>query len=111
MRASAPEGKKAGPGEEGEEGWIELEALAVAKRRRDMPRLSEQHAEGAEEEEAAADDEMKVGVCVFGFWGLCGVERVYVDGSDRGLTLPHVVCMLCFMIHAYKTHSARGTAW
>lgn len=44
------------------ENWIELEALAVAKRRRDMPRLSEKHGEegSSADEEEAADDEMKV---------------------------------------------------
>lgn len=44
------------------ENWIELEALAVAKRRRDMPRLSEKHGEegSSADEEEAADDDMKV---------------------------------------------------
>jgi hypothetical protein len=65
------QGKKSQQGERGGEGtdidtssWIEVEALAVAKRRRDVPRMSEAHEEGAEvEEEEAADDEMKVCVC------------------------------------------------
>ncbi|TFJ83575.1 hypothetical protein NSK_004681 [Nannochloropsis salina CCMP1776] len=42
-----------------QEGLIEIHALAVAKRRRDLPRLSDTGHGTSEEEEAAADDDMK----------------------------------------------------
>lgn len=61
MRASAADATEGHEKDKEGAGIIELEALAVAKRRRDMSRLSEQHGEASSaDKDEAADDEMKV---------------------------------------------------
>jgi len=58
-KAEELEGQEEEEEEEEREGLIEVHALAVAKRRRDLPRLSGMEHGSSEDEEEAADDEMK----------------------------------------------------
>ncbi len=56
---ATPADKKKGQEGGDKKGLIEVQALAVAKRRRDLPRLAEKEHGSSEDEEAAADDEMQ----------------------------------------------------
>jgi hypothetical protein len=65
LQEQEAKGKAEGQGGQQEEGeeegerLVEVHALAVAKRRRDLPRLSGMEHGSSEDEEEAADDEMK----------------------------------------------------
>lgn len=93
----------------GQQELIELEALAVAKRRRDLPRLSEQH-EGmsSADEEEAADDEMKVGT-FHHLVSTCKTKKKKkkrcVQGRDLRIRMSIEVDMflICFFFHTIHT--------